>query len=152
MSNYKNAYIRNQKLNFIIPIIVILFLGAIYIVSERSGVGFVGYILIGIATLTIVYWIKIIKNMTKNKEELIITEADTKNWVYDLITDNNEKIFVAEIPGPENKITVRLIKSILYVKSTNNFYKEVKIEGAEYMQIYDFKYKNGVLTLKIKKL
>ena len=144
---------RNQKLNFIIPIIVILFLGAIYIVSERSGVGFVGYILVGIATLTIVYWIRIIKNMTKNKEhELIVTEPDTKNWVYDLITDNNEKIFVAEIPGPENKITVRLIESILYVKSTNNFYKEVNIEGSEHMQIYDFKYKNGVLTLKIKKL
>ena len=31
-------------------------------------------------------------------------EQDTKNWVYDLIKGDKEFVFVAEVPGPEDKI------------------------------------------------
>ena len=58
-------------------------------------------------------------------------------------------MFVAEVPGPEDKIMVRMIDGILYVRGSQGFSKEVPIEGSSQMQIADFKYRNGVLTLRI---
>jgi hypothetical protein len=46
---------------------------------------------------------------------------------------------------------VRLIDGVLYIRGSANFSKEIPIEGSNTMQIHDFKYRNGVLTLRIKK-
>ena len=56
---------------------------------------------------------------------------------------------MAEVPGPDDKIMVRLIDGILYVRGSGGFSKEVQIEGSNNMKISDFKYRNGVLTLRI---
>ena len=152
MSSYKGTYSNEQSLNFVIPIIVILFLGIIYIMTQRADSGFVSFILIGAAAVTMFYWVKVIKKMTKDQKPIYTQarEQETKNWVYDLIKGNEEFVFVAEVPGPEDKITVRLIDGILYIRGTGGFSKEIPIEGANEMQIFDFKYRNGVLTLRIK--
>jgi len=152
LASYKGAYSNEQSLNFVIPIIVILFLGIIYIMTQRADSGFVSFILIGAATLTMFYWVKVLKKMTKDQKPLYTQarEQETKNWVYDLIKNEGEFVFVAEVPGPEDKIAVRLVDGILYVRGTMGFSKEIPIEGAGEMQIFDFKYRNGVLTLKIK--
>jgi len=44
---------------------------------------------------------------------------------------------------------VRLIDGMLYIRGSSNFSKEVQIEGSNQMKIADFKYRNGVLTLRI---
>ena len=152
LSSYKGSYSNEQSLNFVIPIIVILFLGVIYIMTQRADSGFVSFILIGAAALTMFYWVRIIKKMTKDQKPIYTQarEQETKNWVYDLIKGNDEFVFVAEVPGPEDKITVRLIDGILYIRGTGGFSKEIPIEGANEMQIFDFKYRNGVLTLRIR--
>ena len=72
-----------------------------------------------------------------------------KDWVFDLIKGDKQIVFVAEVPGPDDKIMVRLIDGILYVRGSSRFSKEIPIEGSSQMQITDFKYRNGVLTLKI---
>jgi len=72
-----------------------------------------------------------------------------KDWIYDLIKGDKQFVFVAEVPGPDDKIMVRLIDGMLYVRGTGGFSKEVQIEGSNQMQIADFKYRNGVLTLRI---
>ncbi|KAG2474485.1 MAG: hypothetical protein NPMRTH4_390011 [Nitrosopumilales archaeon] len=151
MTSYKGAYSNQQSLNFVIPIMVILFLGIIYIMSQRSGTGSVSFILIGIAAITMIYWVQVLKKMTRDqKPKFAAREQETKNWVYDLIKGEKEFVFVAEVPGPEDKIMVRLIDGILYIRGSGGFSKEVPIEGSNEMQIFDFKYKNGVLTLRIK--
>ncbi len=38
---------------------------------------------------------------------------------------------------------------ILFIFGLENFSKEVQIEGSNNMKISDFKYRNGVLTLRI---
>jgi len=130
---------------------VILFLGIIYIMSQRSGTGSVSFILIGIAAITMIYWVQVLKKMTRDqKPKYAAREQEAKNWVYDLIKGEKEFVFVAEVPGPEDKIMVRLIDGILYIRGSGGFSKEVPIEGSNEMQIFDFKYKNGVLTLRIK--
>ena len=72
-----------------------------------------------------------------------------KDWVYDLIKGDKQFVFVADVPGPDDKIMVRLIDGMLYVRGTGGFSKEVPIEGSNEMRISDFKYSNGVLTLRI---
>ena len=153
MASYKGAYSNEQSLNFVIPIMVILFFGIIFIMSQRSGIGFVSFILIGIASITMIYWVHILKKMTKDQQpKFTAREQETKSWVYDLIKGDLETVFVAEVPGPEDKVMVRLIDGILYIRGSGNFSKEIPIEGSNEMKINDFKYRNGVLTLRIKKL
>ncbi|MBS1267665.1 MAG: hypothetical protein MAG458_00374 [Nitrosopumilus sp.] len=152
LASYKGTYSNEQSLNFIIPIIVILFLGIVYIMTQRADSGFVNFILIGAAAITMFYWVKVLKKMAKEQKPQYTQarEQEVKNWVYDLIKNEGEFVFVAEVPGPEDKIAVRLVDGILYVRGTMGFSKEIPIEGANDMQIFDFKYRNGVLTLRIK--
>jgi len=125
-------------------------IGIIYIMSLKSDSSFANFILIGVAAFTTIYWVHILKKMTKDqKPKFKAREAEAKNWVYDLIKGDNQFVFVAEVPGPDDKIMVRLIDGMLYVRGSGGFTKEVVIEGSNEMQISDFKYRNGVLTLKI---
>ena len=152
MASYKGAYSNDQSLNLVIPIMIIIFLGLIYLMTQRTDAGFVSFILIGAASITMFYWVKVLKKMAKDQKPLYTQarEQETKNWVYDLIKGEEEFVFVAEVPGPEDKIAVRLVDGILYIRGTYGFSKEIPIEGVKEMQIFDFKYRNGVLTLRIK--
>ena len=152
MSKFSNtsSYTNEKSLNFVIPIIVLLFIGIIYVMTQRADGSFVNFILIGVATITTIYWARVLKKMLKSvKPKYTAREAEAKNWVYDLIKGENQFVFVSEVPGPDDKIMVRLIDGILYVRGTGGFSKEVEIEGSNTMQITDFKYRNGVLTLRI---
>jgi len=152
LSKFSNtsSYTNEKSLNFVIPIVILLFIGIIYVMSQRADGSFVSFILIGVATITTIYWVRVLKKMLKNvKPKYTAREAEAKNWVYDLIKGENEFVFVAEVPGPDDKIMVRLIDGTLYVRGTGGFSKEVQIEGSNKMQITDFKYRNGVLTLRI---
>ncbi len=152
LASYKGAYSNEQSLNFVIPIVVLLFLGIIYVMTQRADSGSTSFILITAAALTMIFWVRVLKKMTKDQKPLYskVREQETKNWVYDLIKSDGEFVFVADVPGPEDKIAVRLIDAILYIRGTAGFSKEVPIEGAESMKIFDFKYRNCVLTLRIK--
>ena len=152
MSKFSNtsSYTNQKSLNFVITIIVLLFIGIIYVMSQKADGSFVNFILIGVATITTIYWVHILKKMLKNiKPKYTAREAEAKNWVYDLIKGDNQFVFVAEVPGPDDKIMVRLIDGMLYIRGSGGFSKEVQIEGSNQMQITDFKYRNGVLTLRI---
>ena len=131
---------------------LILFLGIIYIMSLRYEHGSISFILIGIAAATMIYWGFVIKKMTRTeKPKYTARDTESKNWVFDVIKGENEIVFVAEVPGPDDKIVVRLVEGVLYIRGSGNFSKEVPIEGSSGMQIADFKYRNGVLTLRIGK-
>ena len=141
----------NEKsLNFVIPIIVLLFIGVIYLVAQKADSSSISFFLVGVGAITTIYWVRVIKKMLKTvKPKYTAREAEAKNWVYDLIKGENQFVFVSDVPGPDDKIMVRLIDGMLYVRGSGGFSKEVQIEGSNQMQITDFKYKNGVLTLRI---
>ena len=148
--NRPAPYTDQKSLNFVIPIILLLGIGVIYVMSQKADTSFANFILIGGAAITIIYWVHILKKLVvENKPKYTAKEAEAKNWVYDLIRGDNELVFVAEVPGPDDKIMVRLIDGILYVRGSGGFSKEVPIEGSQEMKINDFKYRNGVLTLRI---
>ena len=148
--NRPAAYTDQKSLNFVIPIILLLGVGVIYVMSQKADTSFANFILIGGAAITIIYWVKVLKKLAvENKPKYTAKEAEAKNWVYDLIRGDNELVFVAEVPGPDDKIMVRLIDGVLYIRGSGGFSKEVPIEGSQEMKITDFKYRNGVLTLRI---
>jgi len=153
MSNFTkiSSSPNEQSLNFIIPIAVLLLIGMLYVMTQREDTHFANFVLIGAGAVTAIYWISVIKKMTKEVvvPKFTAREAEAKNWVYDLIKGENELVFVAEVPGPDDKIMVRLIDGILYVRASGGFSKEVVIENSNEMQISDFKHRNGVLTLRI---
>ena len=120
--------------------------------SLRYEHGSISFILIGIAAATMIYWGFVIKKMSRTeKPKYTARDTESKNWVFDVIKGENEIVFVAEVPGPDDKIVVRLVEGVLYIRGSANFSKEVPIEGSSGMQISDFKYRNGVLTLRIGK-
>ena len=148
--NRPAPYTDQKSLNFIIPIILLLGIGVIYVMTQKSDTSFANFILIGAAAITIIYWVPTLKKLVvENKPKYTAKEAEAKNWVYDLIRGDDELVFVAEVPGPDDKIMVRLIDGILYIRGSGGFSKEVPIEGSQEMKITDFKYRNGVLTLRI---
>ena len=148
--NRPAPYTDQKSLNFVIPIILLLGIGVIYVMSQKADTSFANFILIGGAAITVIYWVHILKKLVvENKPKYTAKEAEAKNWVYDLIRGDNELVFVAEVPGPDDKIMVRLIDGVLYIRGSGGFSKEVPIEGSQEMKITDFKYRNGVLTLRI---
>ena len=148
--NRPAPYTDQKSLNFVIPIILLLGIGVIYVMSQKADTSFANFVLIGGAAITIIYWVSVLKKLVvENKPKYTAKEAEAKNWVYDLIRGDNELVFVAEVPGPDDKIMVRLIDGILYIRGSGSFSKEVPIEGSQEMKITDFKYRNGVLTLRI---
>ena len=126
--NRPAAYTDQKSLNFVIPIILLLGIGVIYVMSQKADTSFANFILIGGAAITIIYWVKVLKKLAvENKPKYTAKEAEAKNWVYDLIRGDNELVFVAEVPGPDDKIMVRLIDGILYIRGSGGFSKEVPI-------------------------
>ncbi|HEX7032199.1 MAG TPA: Hsp20/alpha crystallin family protein [Nitrososphaera sp.] len=122
-----------------------------FVLLARSQGG-IGFIFLAIASGLMVYWVREVRMMTRSEEKKLAKEMEHKDWVYDLIKNNDEMIFVAEVPGPEDQINVRLTEGLLRIKGGQNFSREVPLELTQEMGIADYKYRNGVLTIKIQKV
>jgi HSP20 family protein len=122
-----------------------------FVVFARSQEG-TGFIFLAVASGLMVYWVREAKLMTRSEERATAKEMEQNNdWVYDLIKNNDEIVFVAEVPGPEEQINVRLINGLLRIKGGQNFTREIPLELTKDMGISDYKYRNGVLTIKIQR-
>ncbi|HEU4604947.1 MAG TPA: Hsp20/alpha crystallin family protein [Nitrososphaera sp.] len=122
-----------------------------FVLLSRSQGG-VGFIFLAIASGLMIYWVREVRMMARSEESKMAKEIEQKDWVYDLIKNNDEMVFVAEVPGPENQINVRLTAGLLRIKGGQNFTREVPLELTQEMGISDYKYRNGVLTIKIQKV
>jgi HSP20 family molecular chaperone IbpA len=122
-----------------------------FVLLARSQGG-IGFIFLAIASGLMVYWVREVRMMSRSEESKLAKEIEEKDWVYDLIKNNDEMVFVAEVPGPEEHIHVKLIEGLLRIKGGQNFNKEVPLELTQEMGISDYKYRNGVLTIKIQKV
>ncbi len=122
-----------------------------FVLLARSQGG-VGFIFLAAASGLMIYWVREVRLMARSDERKMAKEIEQKDWVYDLIKDNDEMVFVAEVPGPEDQISVRLTGGLLRIKGGQNFTRDVPLELTQEMDISDYKYRNGVLTVKIQKI
>ncbi len=136
-----------------------MFVGAMYIMTGRNGQNGASFILITVSAGFIVYWVREVRKISGVPEQKVVMPRDMeqKDWVYDLIKNNDGAVvFVAEVPGPEDQINVRLSSGILKIKGGQNFYKDVQLDtttaSATEMGISDYKYRNGVLTIRMQKI
>ncbi len=155
LTRYTKRYTYQGPIDFIIIILLLSFIGIMYIFLAKANYDFAGFILVSIATLAVIYWAFYIRKATKREKNVKYTMEKTqekKDWVYDLIKGDEEVVFVAEVPGPEEAVSVRLINGILYIKGGQGFMKEVSLDLDEEMSIAEFRYRNGIMTLKIKRI
>ncbi len=140
-------------MDFIVPLLALLFVGITFVLFSRSQGG-IGFLFLAVASALMIYWIREIRIMARSEDNRLMLARDTdqKDWVYDLIKNKEEMVFVAEVPGPEDQIKVRLTEGLLRIKGGQNFTREVPLELAQDMGISDYKYRNGVLTVKIQKM
>lgn len=151
MARYTKKYSADRSMEFFIPLLGLLFLGIMYVLIARINQGYSGFLLLSGAAVVLLYWVRELKRSVKEEDPSVIArEIDTKDWVYDLITNKDEMVFVAEVPGPEEQIDVTLTGGSLHVKSGQNFDKTIPLDRAEEMNISDLRYRNGILTLKIR--
>lgn len=153
MARYKKRYTYDKSMEFIIPLLALLFLSVMYFLVVRMKQGYVGFIFLAAASILMIYWVRELKKMVRTEEPRPMPkEVEQKSWVYDLIKGNEELVFVAEVPGPEDEVNVRLINGVLNIRGGQNFARDVQLDVTEDMGIAEFKYRNGVLTLKIRKI
>lgn len=142
-------------MDFIVPLLALLFIGIMFVMLARSQGG-IGFLFLAVASGLMIYWVREIKLMARSEEQMMMLRGEAeqqKDWVYDLIKDNNdEMVFVAEVPGPEDQINVRLTNGLLRIKGGQNFAQDVPLELSQEMGISDYKYRNGVLTIRIQKV
>ncbi|HEY3094648.1 MAG TPA: Hsp20/alpha crystallin family protein [Nitrososphaera sp.] len=151
IARYKPKY-ATRSVDFMVPLIALLFIGIMFVLLARSQ-GSVGFIFLAAASGLMIYWVREVRLMARSEERKMAKDIEQqKDWVYDLIKDNDEMVFVAEVPGPEDQINVRLMGGLLRIKGGQNFTKDVALELTQEMGISDYKYRNGVLTIKIQKI
>jgi HSP20 family molecular chaperone IbpA len=137
----------------VIPLLALAVIGALYVVTSWARQEGAGFIMATVAAGLVVYWVRELGRMSRPDEgRPARMEADQKDWVYDLIKNNGEMVFVAEVPGPEDQVNVRLAAGVLRIRGGQNFAKDVQLDLAPEMGISDYKYRNGVLTIKIRKV
>jgi HSP20 family protein len=151
IARYKPKY-ASRSVDFIIPLVALLFIGVLFMLLARSQ-GSIGFIFLAAASGLMIYWVREVRLMARSDERKIAKEIEQqKDWIYDLINDDDEVVFVAEVPGPEDQINVRLTGGLLRIKGGQSFTKDVPLELTHEMGISDYKYRNGVLTIKIQKI
>jgi len=134
-----------------VPLIALVFIGVMFVLLARSQGG-IEFIFLAIASGLMIYWVREVKLMARSEGKAIVRELEQKDWVYDLIKNNDEMVFVAEVPGPEDQINVRMTEGLLHIKGGQNFTRDVQLKLTQEMGISDYKYRNGVLTIKIQKV
>jgi HSP20 family molecular chaperone IbpA len=122
-----------------------------FVLLARSQGG-IGFIFLAIASGLMIYWVREVRLMARSEDKKLAKEMEQKDWVYDLIKNNDGMVFVAEVPGPEDQINVKLLEGLLRIKGGQNFAKDVPLELTQEMGISDYKYRNGVLTIRIQKV
>lgn len=147
---YKKRYSTNRSVDFVIPLLALMLIGIMYVITARAQSS-VGFILAGAGALLVIYWVRELKIMARPEDQRAHSkEADKRDWIYDLIKNDGEMIFVAEVPGPEDQINVRLANGMLRIKGGQNFSKDVPLEASAEISIAEYKYRNGVLTIRIR--
>ena len=154
MSRYKKKYLSDRSIDFIIPLSALIFISMLYVFVTRITSGYTGLLCLTITSGLMIYWVRELKKMIRVEgSKPVQKDIEGKNWFYDLIKSNNEMVFVAEVPGPEEQISIMLTGGILHIKGGKSFAREICVENNnQEVGISDFKYRNGILTIKIQRV
>lgn len=131
-----------------LTLILFLIIGlTLLIVSLRLFRGIVGLIVGSLMLGLLAYWFMEIRKTASSKTFKV---NKTTSWLCDVIDEGEVLKVIAEVPGPEQKVKVKLVKNNkLLIKSIGGFKKTVNL-GYK-VKVKDVSYSNGILNVTLKK-
>jgi len=126
----------------ILGILATLLLLILFSLMLRLGRGILGLILIGIIVLLGLYWFKEIKKALKTYRPKI-------EYPLELVEDGDVLTLTAQVPGPEEEISVKILGRKLLIRGGRGFKKTIKLPYP--VRILKRSYVNGILHLQFIK-
>ena len=123
----------------ILGMLVILLLLILFSLMLRLGRGILGLILIGVIALLGVYWFKEVKKALKTYRPRI-------EYPLELIEDGDMLTLTAQVPGPEEEVSVKISDRKLLIRGGRGFKRIVKLPYP--VRILKRSYVNGILHLE----
>ena len=108
----------------------------------RLGRGILGLILIGIIVLLGLYWFKEVRKALKTYRPKI-------EYPLELVENGDLLILTAQVPGPEEEVSVKILGRKLLIRGGRGFKKTVKLPYP--VRILKRSYVNGILHLQFIK-
>jgi len=126
----------------ILGILAILLLLILFSLMLRLGRGILGLILIGIIVLLGLYWFKEVRKALKTYRPKI-------EYPLELVENGDLLILTAQVPGPEEEVSVKILGRKLLIRGGKGFKKTVKLPYP--VRILKRSYINGILHLQFIK-
>lgn len=126
----------------ILGILATLLLLILFSLMLRLGRGILGLILIGIIVLLGLYWFKEVRKVLKTYRPKI-------EYPLELVENGDLLILTAQVPGPEEEVSVKILGRKLLIRGGKGFKKTVKLPYP--VKILKRSYVNGILHLQFIK-
>lgn len=144
MNNLSNKYYIRY---FSIFFGLLFLLGFIFLIA-RVQRGYSAIILSISAILLFVYWSNEIKKNMRNLPYLGVLNKQ-KKFGYEFISNNDEILFIANIPGDHETIFSSINGNTLFLKSKSGLNEKINL--SQTLIILDSNFVNGILNIKLKK-
>lgn len=148
MSLYKRR--RGPELdvaNILTVFVGVIVIAVILTLLVRLQRGLLGIILGSLAAILAAYWILDLRRTLR--KEFKIKPSEIRGWSHDIIEDTTGILVVGKVPGPQEKIEVRLHDDLLEVKGGLHFRELIKLPARAVS--FNAEYNNGVLEIRLKK-
>ena len=124
----------------ILGILATLLLLILFSLMLRLGRGVLGLILIGVIALLGVYWFKEVKKALKTYRPRI-------EYPLELVEDGDLLTLTAQVPGPEEEVSIKISDRKLLIRGGRGFKRIVKLPYP--VKILKRSYVNGILHLEL---
>jgi len=129
-----------ESSKLLLGILAILLLLLLFSLTLRIGRGVLGLILIGVIILLGVYWFKEVEKALKTYRPRI-------KYPLELVEDGDLLTLTAQVPGPEEEVSIKISGRKLLIRGGRGFKRVVKLPYP--VKILKRSYVNGILHLKL---
>ena len=126
----------------ILGVLATLLLLILFSLMLRLGRGVLGLILIGVIVLLGVYWFKEVKKALKTYRPRI-------EYPLELVEDGDLLTLTAQVPGPEEEVSIKISGRKLLIRGGRGFKRIVKLPYP--VKVLKKSYINGILHLQFIK-
>lgn len=107
--------------------------------------GLLGMVLGAITVTALIYWLREVKRIFRQE-----TQPSEIDWLYEIIEDRENIVFIARVPGPPEKVKVKISDGIMEIRGGGGFLRRVEIPRG--IKILEKSYSNGVLRIKFQRV
>ena len=129
-----------ESSKLLLGILAILLLLLLFSLTLRIGRGVLGLILIGVIILLGVYWFKEVEKALKTYRPRI-------KYPLELVEDGDLLTLTAQVPGPEEEVSIKISGRKLLIRGGRGFKRVVKLPYP--VKILKRSYVNGILHLEL---